>query len=1083
MNRLYSSPLRVYLCLGFLALIGLYSGTRLPVSLFPNSTKPRIVANVPYGSYTADEFLDLYGRQLEDSLQSINAAGLEIEKLEAHYKSDRVEYSVQFNWGVGPQAAQKEVQTVVNTFSSRFSDEIRNGIWVWPGNDNSGFIAISFYSATRSLDDIYDILEPVLVPKISKVQDASDAELWNPTKKEVRVELNPGKMAALQLLPKDVSRAISTALDGESGGAITVGTQQLNVQMPRSISSPEDLNRVLLPTPSGRIVHLSDVAKVDFALKTTDSKSFKTSGAPSLILYADPKSGGNVKRMAEGIIDIVKESMPLFPKDIRYEILVDPSEFINSAIHNVLREVGIGALLAVAVLFLFIGSIRNTITAAIEIPLSMVLAFILMKFSGMNLNLISLGGLALSAGMNVDASVVVMENIFRHFEEKPGPHDFNARLKIVGQAVSEVRFAVIASTIASLVVFLPLALTSDLSYAILGDLAKTVVFSHGFSMFVALILVPTVRLQLMSRGGEKPVHSPFEKRIRWVEDAYSRLLKRFVHSPGLQKGSYLGLALLLAAMIAFVLPRLPRDVIGNPDTDWMYVSLATTGNTMLRQMESQTEEIEANFLQKLGSHVRYTFTQVRGPNRSSIMARLKDKGEMKTVWKEMESFFTNTPFVKYWFGPWNPAELPIPNPPQIQISVRGGALADRIEVTRELDRVLEENQVLPRVSTDPSVDRAETVELKPNLELWPGLRAQGVSFLPADLIDLARVATTGRRVDLMSYNGRTTDIFLRYPDDLIRTPEDLGSLPVGVGSKIVPLRALTRVNVTEARPNIYRLDQREVFDVFARQNESDKDQSSAPAIKSAHELVEKWQNSHTFKPTGGVMPTITFEDAEKDVHDALKQLGTAAGLSILLIFLTLLVQFGSVANALLVLVAVPLGLIGVLMSLFVFRSTLSLNSILGVILLNGIAVANSIILVDFMKRLVDGGMPPAQAAVEAGRKRLRPILITSATTILGMLPIALGMGEGGRILQPLGIAVSGGLWVSMGLTLFVVPALQVAYLSRRNAVIAPSLESRGVVLVGTGALTRIPTRLRGLLPRSKRPGRVDESEILPENLQ
>ena len=169
------------------------------------------------------------------------------------------------------------------------------------------------------------------------------------------------------------------------------------------------------------------------------------------------------------------------------------------------------------------------------------------------------------------------------------------------------------------------------------------------------------------------------------------------------------------------------------------------------------------------------------------------------------------------------------------------------------------------------------------------------------------------------------------------------------------------------------------------------------------------------------------------MNEALRQLATALALSIALIFLTLMIQFGSLTNALLVMVAVPLGFIGVLLSLFIFRSTLSLNSVLGVILLNGISVANSIILVDFLKRKVDEGMDPIDAAVAAGRTRMRPILITSLTSILGMMPVALGLGDGGRILQPLGIAVSGGLWVSMGLTLFVAPALQVLFLKRKVA--------------------------------------------------
>ena len=203
--------------------------------------------------------------------------------------------------------------------------------------------------------------------------------------------------------------------------------------------------------------------------------------------------------MAEDILKIVKEAMHTLPKDIQYRVLVDPSEFIRASVNNVIHEVIVAAGLAVLVLFLFVGSFKNTITAALEIPLSMILAFIMMNLFDMNLNLISLGGLALAAGMNVDASVVVMENIFRHMEGLKGPLNFDSRLSLIIRAVKEVRLPIIASTISTLVVFAPLALTKDLTNAILGDLAKAVVFSHGFSMFIALILVPTIRLQIMNQ--------------------------------------------------------------------------------------------------------------------------------------------------------------------------------------------------------------------------------------------------------------------------------------------------------------------------------------------------------------------------------------------------------------------------------------------------------------------------------------------------------------------------------------------------------------------------------------------------------
>lgn len=1026
MNQLYSSPLRVYLCLGALALVGIFSGFRLPVSLFPNSSKPVVGMFISYGGSTADEFLNAYGSKLESQLREISTDEVEVEKVTSNYGDSGVDYTVDFRWGTKPKTALREVELAVNSFGGRFPKEIRDNINIWSRNDNAGFLAMSFYSETRSLDDLYDILDPALVPQLSKVGDANNPGLWNPTQKEIRIELKPEVMASLQLLPRDIERAVTSALSPYSGGVVTQGTQRLTVQMPRNLHSIEGLGQSLVSTPSGRAVHLSDVAKIDFGLKTSDSKSFKTNGAPSIILFADPKPGGNVKKMSEDVLEIVRNTMPTLPKDIHYRVLVDPSSFIRAAVNNVFHEVAIGAFLAVGILFLFIGSLRNVATAAIEIPLSMILAFILMKVSGMNLNLISLGGLALSAGMNVDASVVVMENIFRHLDlyrrSHPGPMSAAARLSVIAAAVKEVRFAVIASTIASLVVFLPLAFTSELTNAILGDLAKTVVFSHGLSAAVALVLVPTVRLHLMSKeSSTKPEShtSPIEKYLQKIENLYATTLDKFLRNSKIRYSIYGGLAVALVLLAALVIPKLPREVLGTPDTDMMIVSFSTNGNTLTRQMEIQAEEVEADLFKHFGEEIDYTFNQIRGANQATIMARLKNKKQMRDLWKAMEEHFTNTPTLRFWVGPWNPAELPIPDPPQMRIVVRGNDWLKTAAIADDLQSLLNENKVFPRIWTNPNPARSENILLKPHLEQWPALMSSGASFVPADLADLALIATQGRKIGQFSVQGKMTEIMLRYPENIVRTPEELASLPIGVAGKIVPLKALASVNLERVSPSIYREDQRELFVISGRYNELDKNLSQESLLKAKELVRQKFGDNPT---------SISFEDAEKDLTTALRQLAVAVALSIALIFVTMVLQFGSVVNAALVLVAIPMGFIGVILALFIFQSTLSLNSILGVILLNGLAVANSIILVDFLKRLVDKGVSPREAALQAARTRLRPILITSLTTVLGMLPVALGLGDGGRILQPLGIAVSGGLWFSMGLTLFIVPALQVSWL-------------------------------------------------------
>lgn len=1028
MKGVYSSPFRVYLCLFALALAGVWAGTQLPISLYPNSSKPTIWANVSYGSMTADEFLQTYGRRIEGTLDGISTDKLEVENVTSDYGTSGVSYKTEFGWGSDPKEAKREVQTLLNGLSGTWPKEVRDSLGVNYWSKSSGFIALSFFSDERSLDELYDLLEPLLVPKLAKVQDAEGASLWNPNRKEVRIELNSEAMAQLGLFPRNIEEALRGGKSGYFGGSVVVGTKKLTIQMPRELEDIKSLENLLVPTPKGSVVHLSDIARIDLGPSSNHNTIFKTNGASSLILFANPRTGGNVKRMAEDILKIVEEVKPQLPADVQHRNLVDPSEFIRQSVRNVIHEVFLAAGLAVFVLFMFIGSFRNTVTAAIEIPLSMVLAFIMMKITGMNLNLISLGGLALSAGMNVDASVVVMENIFRHFEKVKGPLNYSQRLQVIIRAVKEVMLPVVASTIASLVVFAPLAFTSDLTNAILGDLAKAVVFSHGFSAFVALILVPTIRLHLMkTEKGVEPPKSPIHGVLVKLEEGYGRALRAFIKSRMVKWAAVASIVGLFAGLLLVVMPQLKKEIIGTPDTDWMILSVNTSGNTNIRQMETTSSIEEARLLEKFGGDFKYTFVQIRGANQSTIMARLKDKKDMDRVWKAMDGEFQNSPTTYFWVGPWNPAELPLPDPPHMRLMVRGGSTEDRRLLSKDLLDELKEKQVFERTWSNPGVDRKENIQVNPKKDLWPLLYQQGARFSPYDVSDLARVATEGKSLGDINIEGETYPVRLNFPAGTISTMEDLMALPIGVGNKILPFKALSDIGLVQSKPRIYRENGRDVVIIMAKTKKGEETQKDA-ALAKAKKLVSDYEKKDKSYLGLTSNPQFYFEDADKDLNNALKQLAGAVGMSILLIFLTLLLQFGSFAHTMIVLLAVPLGIMGVLGSLFIFKSTLSLNSALGIILLNGIAVANSILLVDFIRKLVNEGMVPLEAAILAGKKRMRPILITSFTTILGMLPIAMGSGEGGKILQPLGISVSGGLWFSTILTLFLVPLFEVLYL-------------------------------------------------------
>ena len=376
------------------------------------------MVDIPVGTLSATQFYEAYGKSLEGDLQSIKVDSSQVKELRAEYRNQMANYRVVFEWGADPEKSRTEVLNRVNTRFSNVSEAVRRGIRVNSWRENSGFFAVSFYSPMRSLDDLYQILEPMITPIQGKVQDAESLGLYNPNRKEITVTLYPEKLAQYELTTPDVQRAIQGSVVGLNGGNLKLGDKEYLIDLPKSVNGLEELARVRVSARGRSPIFLKDVAKLTIGLSKESRQKFKTSGVESLILFATPKEGGNVKNMSDQIMEQMKLLEKQWPADVQFKVLVNPSEFINKSVMSVVKEVFLAAFLAVIVLFVFIGSFRNVITAAIEIPLSLLLAFILMRLTGMNLNMISLGGLALSAGMNVDASVVVLENIVRHFEGK-----------------------------------------------------------------------------------------------------------------------------------------------------------------------------------------------------------------------------------------------------------------------------------------------------------------------------------------------------------------------------------------------------------------------------------------------------------------------------------------------------------------------------------------------------------------------------------------------------------------------------------------------------------------------------------------
>ncbi len=865
---------------------------------------------------------------------------------------------------------------------------------------------------------------------MAKIEDADNPGLWNPGKKELKIILDPHKIAKLNILPKDIISSVRNSFQSYTGGFVREGRNSLSIQLSGASRDYEDIGQLLIQV-GRKSVYLSQIANIEYSQASNQRKMFKTNGSPSLILYSKPKGDGNVKRMSEQMLAAVKSTLEKAPKDIQYRELVDPSSFIKSAIKNVFHEVVIAAILAVGVLFLFMGNLKNVITTALEIPLSMIVAFALMKVAGINLNLISLGGLALAAGMNVDASVVVLENIFRHLKTKSdnGNIELNSseKMDVIMAAVKEVAVPILVSMFTTLIVFIPIAFTSDLTNAILGDLAKAVIFSHCFSAFVAIIFVPSIRFQILNKFNIKQNDPPIAKQLSWLEEFYVSKLNTLIFNVKKRNILFVSLAVTLVLLGTFIIPTLPKELIGKPESDWVILGINSSQFEHIREMEEENLRVENKVLSKYGDYIKYTFVQVRRKSNSNIMFKLKDKSDAPFILKKLEEDYKNTPTTSYWASEWNPASMPIPDPDDLSIKITGNDQEKKQQIAEKLIYLIKENRIYKRVGAEPSVSRSEYISIEPYKEIWDGLRQENSKLRYNDIIDIMKVAQGSKKVTELDIKGNKSNVYITFGHEYINNIAELKGFPINIGGKVVSLSALAKVQRKDAKKTIYREDGTSMMLIDGKRNRSDK----SDYLLKNEKIKKLVANSEMFSEEDRT--NIEFKDAKVEMNEALSQLLTALFISLLLIFIVLIMQFENIISPLIVMVAIPLGFIGVFISLYVFDSNLSLNSALGMVLLNGIAVNNSILLIDFSNKLFKRGLDARSAVLEASRKRLRPILITSLTTILGMAPVAFGFGEGGKILQPLGVAVSGGLWFSTFLTLLVIPVLQYLYLKRKAA--------------------------------------------------
>ncbi len=1028
LNLVFKKRVGVIMLFILLCATGAVLVSQLSVQLYPRTNRPTLITSIQHDGYSAVAFSRLYADMIEGYLLGIPGVDL----VQARYGTNRSSFIITFDWSVDAATAQTEADSALASISDQLPGDLQgvSRTRFFTG-ENAGYLMVGLYSPSVTAEDLYKIVTASIQPTLNQVPDVDVVEVLNVEELRVDITLDQKKMLSYGTTISDVDSALRQGTVSRSVGSLDTGISRLGVRIEEPERSLFEIGETVVRDTDGFPIRLKDIADIDISYGIPN-ETFVMEGTRGIQITATPIDGGNIRTMSQRITRILQEARDTgaLPPDTEINLLLDPAAYVNRAITNVVQAALIGALLAMTVVFLMLGEIPNTLLIGVSLPATLTMSFILLYAFHVGLDLISLGGMALAVGMIVDSSIVVMENIHRFRIEEAHAGDIPHLKDLIIRAVRQVRAPVIASTLTSILVFLPISFTAPLTNAILGEQSMVVVFALLVSLLVALTLIPLLAFLMYrkhkGRGarartgveengdihGTEPRLNLSDRVIGGLASAYTRLLRKIVAHKTASITLILASAAVLAFAIIVVLPRIPTEILSPPQSDRLIVFIQPTGDVSAAEMvETKIPEMTQIIDNNLSSYVESTYAEVRGRfNRFFIV--LHNTRDIDFVTNELQRLFVSDNDWYYSIMNWDPAQLPLPRTLDLQISLNG---PDETQVVALLERVrdvVSSTGLYAFVFTSPATNYTDELILTPREETVgsvPGYSLSTVSSI------LQRVLVGTQSVSY-EVDGQSVSAEAHYPDSVIEGENNFENFALPYNTSTVPVKHFFNFSKDTSISQITSENGEPIFRVYAVMN-----RGSAANDRPVFEQTVRDEIAKSVQLPADY--TLTFDNPREEIDSAIQSLFISLAISIALIYLLLSFQFNSLGVPVVILVSIPLGFIGLVFSLYVFHSSLTLNSLLGAILLSGIVVNNSILMIDFYRNSLGGYESKIDALIDTARIRIRPILITTMTTVCGMLPIALGIGEGSSVIQPLGIAVSGGLFVSTLLTLFVVPAV------------------------------------------------------------
>lgn len=1001
--------------------LGMFYLGRLPLDLLPSIVYPQIRAGVSYPGVEPEVLEETVARPLETALAPTEG----VTRIETEVQEGRVGVNLVFDYGTDIDLALQEAAKNLERARGQLPEEANPPTINKFDPAQAPIFEGAFSSNQRTLIELRDWVDRRLVPQLLTVQGVAAVDVSGGLTREVQVVLDPERLRSYGLTVSQVNDALRAANQDVAAGRVASPTREVVGVTEGKFNSVNDIRSLVLSLPSGGRVPLSEVAVV----RDTSREQrlwVRLNGVPAVKISVRKQPDANTVAVAEGVEERLArlQNSAFLPTGVQFRAIESQAKFIRNSVKSVQDAAVGGALLSMIVIFLFLGSLRKTLVIAISIPLSLLATFVMMGMGNLTLNIMSLGGLALGVGLLLDNAIVMLENVYRRRDELGEDAETAAH-----RGAAEVTSAVIASTTTNLAAVVPFLLITGLTALIFKELILTISFAILASLPVALTLVPMLAHQLTRIGWSSRLGE--SRPLRAFDAAMERLRRGYVRAARVAvRFRWATVAAAILALLACIplTSGLGSEFLPQVDDGNVSVGINLPPGSSAAETNRVTGEVEA--MVKEMPYVRNVFTTAGGMIFGGSTAEIGGRGSMTiTLAPPGERDISADEWVQRMQTRINERGFPgarvFVRPPRIRglrtnnagtdvaVTITGD---DLLELQAIGEEVVERLEGVPGLQNmEPSAEEASpriSIRLDPQRASYLGLNASAVG-------QTVRTALDGSIPTRYTEGSREYDVRVMFDRERFTSPEVLGSIalfPGASGGTPIYLRDVADVRMGVGPTTVMRENQNRILRITG---DVVTDVSTVGEVNAA--IRQRLQGIELPDGYG-----LIYGGEEEAIRENSRQLTMVTLLAIFMVFVVLAVQYESLVNPFVILLAIPLSLVGVALALWVTGTPRSAPVLLGVILLAGVVVNNSILLVEFIEEFRrDHGASMEDAAVQAGSVRLRPILMTTLTSVLGMLPLAIGMGEGSELMRPLAVAMCGGVLVSTLLTLFVVPSAYV----------------------------------------------------------